>query len=147
MKTGDPEVVLEYDVELPNAGSFAGSRTMIPLSIFHASDKNPFAPATRRAPVYFEYPWIEEEDVVLEVPAGYVVETMPNPTDINANVIVYTTRYVNGATLVQFHRKMTVDSMFVPREEYDKLRTVYSRITSTDQEQIVLRKAATKAEK
>jgi len=147
MKNADPEVVTEYDIELPNAGSFAGSRTMIPLSVFHALDKNPFAPATRRAAVYFQYPSVEEEEVTLEVPAGYNVETMPNPTDINANVIVYTTRYVNGATNVSFHRKMTVDSMFVPREEYDKLRTVYSRITSIDQEQIVLRKAAAKAEK
>lgn len=148
MKTADPEVVIEYDVELPNAGSFAGSRALIPISVFHSTDKNPFAPATRRAPVYFQYPFMEEDEVTLEVPAGYAVETMPNPTDIDANVIVYNTRYVNGTTSVTYHRKLMVDSMFVPREQYDKVRTVYSRITSADQEQVVLRKApAAKAEK
>jgi transglutaminase-like putative cysteine protease len=147
MKTADPEVVAEYDIELPNAGSFAGSRALIPLSVFHATDKNPFAPATRRAAVYFHYPWVEEDEVTLDVPSGYAVETMPNPADLDANIIAYTTRYVNGTTSVQFKRHMMVNTLFVPKEEYEKLRTVYSRITSTDQEQVVLRKAPAKAEK
>src|SRR5207302_266467 len=132
MKNADPEVVTEYDVELPNAGSFAGSRAMIPLSVFHAVDKNPFAPTARRAPVYFEYPWIEDEDVTLEIPPGFAVETLPNPTDIDAKVIAYNTRYENGSNAVRFHRRQLVTSILIARDQYDKLRTVYSRITSAD---------------
>jgi transglutaminase-like putative cysteine protease len=141
MKNADPEVVAEYDVEMPNGGSFAGSRAMIPLSVFHANDKNPFAPTQRRAPVYFEYPSIEIDDVTLEVPPGYGVETMPSPAQIDAGAVVYTARYENAANAVRFTRRLLVDSMFIPREHYNSLRTVYSRITSADQEQLVLRKS------
>jgi len=147
MKNADPEIVAEYDVELANAGSFAGSRVMIPMSVFHAKDKNPFAPTTRRAPVYFQYPWVEEEEVTLEVPEGYGVETMPNAANIDAGIIAYNGNYANATSTVSFKRRLTVDSMFVQRENYDKLRAVYSRITAADQEQVVLRKAAAKAAK
>jgi hypothetical protein len=147
MKNADPEVVVEYDLELPNAGSFAGSRSMIPLSVFHASAKNPFAPTERRAPVYFEYPSIEEDDVTLEVPPGYAVETLPHPGDLNAGAVVYTTRYTNDEAAIHFTRRVVVDSMFIPRDKYAALRTVYSRITSADQEQVILRKTAARAGK
>jgi hypothetical protein len=142
MKSTDAAVVAEYDVELPNTGSFAGSRALIPLSVFHAGDKNPFAPTTRRAPVYYQYPSMEEDDVTVQMPPGYAMETLPSPTDLNANVIVYTTRYINDAQTVHLNRKLRVETMLIPRDQYDKLRNVYSRITSTDQEQVVMRKAA-----
>jgi hypothetical protein len=147
MKTAEPEVVAEYDIELPNAGSFAGSRSMIPLSVFHASAKNPFAPTERRAPVYFEYPSIEEDDITLQVPPGYAVETLPHPGDLDAGAIVYTTRYTNDDAAIHFTRKVVVDSMLIPRDKYAALRLVFSKITSADQEQVILRKTAAKAEK
>jgi Domain of Unknown Function with PDB structure (DUF3857)/Transglutaminase-like superfamily len=141
-KSPDAEMVIEYDVELPNAGSFVGSRMMIPVSVFHAREKNPFAPTTRRAAIYFHYPSVEEEEVTLEVPEGYGIETMPNASNIDAGAVVYNARYANQTTSVRFNRKLMVDSMFIPKEHYDKLRNVYSKITATDQEQVVLRKAA-----
>ncbi len=141
MKSADPEVVAEYDVDLPNLGTFAGSRAMIPLSVFHANAKNPFAPAQRKSAVYFEYPSIEEEDVKLELPAGYAVETVPNPGNINGGAVAYKTTYEKTDNAVHFTRRMLVDSMFFPIEQYGALRTIYSRITSADQEQVVLRKA------
>ena len=147
MKNADPQIVAEYDVELPNAGSFAGSRTMIPLSVFHANAKNPFAPTERRAPVYFEYPSIEEDDVTLEMPPHYAVETLPHPGDLDAGAIVYATRYTNDEAAVHFTRRVVVDSMFISRDKYAALRTVYGKITSADQEQVVLRKTAAKADK
>lgn len=147
MKNADPEVVVEYDVELPNAGSFAGSRAMIPLSVFRATSKNPFAPAQRLSPVYFEYPSIEEDDVTLELPAGYGVETLPAAGDINAGAIVYKTSYQNQGKAVHYTRRMLVDSMFFPIEQYPALRAVFSKITSADQEQVVLRKAKPEASK
>jgi hypothetical protein len=70
---------------------------------------------------------------------------MPHPNDVDAGVIVYKVRYANDERAVRFNRRMVVDAMYLPREHYDKLRAVYSRITAADQEQVVLRKAAAKA--
>jgi hypothetical protein len=144
MKSADPEVVAEYDVEIPNAGSFAGSRTLLPLSVFDASDKNPFAPTERKSQVYFTYPSIEESEVFLEMPEGFGVESMPAAANIDAGAIVYKTTYENAGGTVHFTRRMLVDSMFYPLDQYKALRTVFSRITTADQEQVVLRKLAAK---
>jgi hypothetical protein len=144
MKSGDAEIVAEYDVELPNTGSFAGSRAMIPLSVFHVSGKNPFAPAERKSAVYFEYPSLEEEEITLAVPSGYGVETMPNPAEINAGAIVYVNRCEHKGAALHYTRRMLIDSMYFPREQYSGLRAVFSKITAADQEQVVLRKAAAK---
>lgn len=140
IKSAAPEVVAEYDVQLPNAGSFAASRAIIPLSLFHANARNPFSAATRKSAVYFQYPFIEEDDVTLHVPEGYGVESLPTGSEIKGGAIAYASHYENGAGTVRFTGRRVVDAMYFPVEKYGALRTIFSRIAAADQEQVVLRK-------
>jgi hypothetical protein len=142
MGASDGPVVVEMDVDAPAIGSFAGSRALIPLSVFGASAKNPFAATTRRHPIYFSYAWSEEDDVTIDVPDGYSVESLPADTTYDVTTAAYTTRYKTAGKSVHFTRSFEVRSLFFPAESYSALRTFFSKVTAGDQEQIVLKKTA-----
>ena len=142
MRTADPALRAEYDLELPNSASFAGSRIVVPMPLFQATRRNPFAATTRKSGVYNDYPSTEDDAVTLEIPPGYSVETMPAPTQINAGAIVYQTQYRAADNKVYFTRHLTVNAVYIPVDKYPALRAIYSRIAAADQEQIVLRQTA-----
>jgi transglutaminase-like putative cysteine protease len=46
----------EFEVEIPNFAILAGKRSILPLSVFHSREKNPFSTTHRTHPIYFGYP-------------------------------------------------------------------------------------------
>jgi hypothetical protein len=145
LKAVDGPVVAELDVDAPNLGSFAGSRALIPMSVFGAAAKNPFAPATRKHPIYFSYAWSEEDDVTLDVPDDYSVETLPADTTYDVSTAAYVTRYKSTSKSVHFTRTFEVRSLYFPAESYSALRNFFSKVAATDQEQITLKKVGAKS--
>jgi len=141
MKNAEPEVVVQYDVEVPGAASSTGSRMIIPISFFRQKEKNPFTSAERRTPVYFEYPAVEEDDVTLELPAGYAIESLPGEAPIDGGSIGFSAKTVSQHGAVHFTRRFVIDSMFFPRDQYKAVQAVFARVTSADQEQVVLKAA------
>lgn len=73
----DRNVTATFDVTLPNLVSSAGSKVVVPISVFTSRSKNPFAPTTRTHPIYFAYPNSEEDEVKLTLPAGMKVASIP----------------------------------------------------------------------
>jgi hypothetical protein len=142
MKAFEGPVVVALDIDAPALGSFAGSRAVIPLSVFGVSSKNPFAPAARKHPIYFPYAWTEEDDVTIDVPEGYTIESLPADMTYDVTTAAYSTRYKRDGKSVHFSRSFEVRSLFFPAESYGALRNFFAKVTTADQEQIVLKKQA-----
>jgi Domain of Unknown Function with PDB structure (DUF3857)/Transglutaminase-like superfamily len=140
MSASEGPVVVEMDVDAPAIGSFAGSRALIPLSVFGASSKNPFAATTRKNAIYFSYAWNEEDDVTLDVPDGYSVESLPADTTYDVTTMAYTTHYRAEGKSLHFTRSFQVRSLYFPAASYSALRNFFSKATVADQEQIALKK-------
>lgn len=145
LKATEGPVVAELDVDAPNLGSFAGSRALISMSAFGASSKNPFAATSRRNPIYFSYAWSEEDDVTLDVPDDYSVETLPADTTYDVSTAAYVTRYKSTSKSVHFTRNFEVRSLYFPAESYSALRNFFSKVAAADQEQITLKKSGAKS--
>lgn len=142
IKGADEPLVATFDVELANLGTVTGSRAMLPLSVFAVSRKNPFASEQRKSHVYFSYPYQYEDEVTLKMPAGYGIESVPANTDINLGAIAYSNQWSTVGELLRFSRRMTVSTVFVDVQKYSVVRNFYSKVNTSDQEAIVLRKAA-----
>jgi hypothetical protein len=146
MKTSDDTVVAELDVEIPNLASLAGSRALIPLSVFDAAAKNPFAEAARKYAVYFDYLRSETDVVKLQVPEGYSIETMPRAQKTDLVAVLYENHYdAPDVTTLHFTRKLSIGTGGVSVENYPVIRSFFAKVAAADQEQIVLRKTAAKA--
>lgn len=131
-------VVAKFDVTLANFVSSAGSRTLLPLSVFASSSKNPFAPVTRTHPVYFPYPRREEDEVKLSLTPSLAPAAVPPPADLNAGAVTYVNETRQDGSAVTFKRTMVVNTMMVDVKHYNTLRKFYSLVNAADQQPLVL---------
>lgn len=131
-------LVVRYDVKLPNLVSAAGSRVVLPISVFASAAKNPFAPATRKHAIYFPFRRQEFDVVKLTLPEGMTLAAVPPPADLNAGALQYSNDVRQDGSVVTFNRRVVVDAVYVDAEHYRGLRTFFSSKVAADQKPIVL---------
>jgi hypothetical protein len=143
LRAAESPLVISATVELPSAASLVGSRAMVPLAIFAATHKNPFTAEQRKNPIYFHYAYRVDDEVTLKVPSGYAVESLPATADVNMGALHYTATVGRTDDAIRLVRNMTIDVELVGRDKYSVVREFFSKAAAADQEQLILRKAAT----
>jgi hypothetical protein len=141
-QVSDEPLVAKFNVELPNLGSFAGSRALLPLAIFTTSGKNPFSVQQRKHDVYFEYQSKTEDEVVLHLGGGYVVESLPQARKNDLSALKYMNEWTQGDGVVTFKRSLTVNTLTIDARTYAVVRNFYSKVLAADQDTVVLKKGA-----
>ncbi|HYC59552.1 MAG TPA: DUF3857 domain-containing protein [Thermoanaerobaculia bacterium] len=145
--TSDSELKATFDVTLPNLVSSAGSKVVVPISVFTSKSKNPFAPATRTHPIYFVYANLEEDEVKLTVPEGMKVATLPAPETLDGGAITYRAETKRQEGAITFKRSTNVGVSLVDQKHYSALRNLFAAMTTADQQPLVLVPATSAASK
>jgi hypothetical protein len=138
-------LVAEYHITIPDWASSAGKRTLIPASIFTAVEKHIFEHANRVQPIYVDYPYEKEEDVTIELPAGWQVSSVPTPQKLDAHVLNYTLNVDQDGASLHLTRKLTWDFLLLEPKYYPALRNFFQSVRTGDDQQIVLQPAAASA--
>jgi Domain of Unknown Function with PDB structure (DUF3857)/Transglutaminase-like superfamily len=71
-----------FSVKIPNYAQKTGKRLFLQPGFFEYGEKPVFSDAKRTHPIYFRYPWSEEDSVEIETPANYQIDTIDSPTDV-----------------------------------------------------------------
>ncbi len=145
LRASDVPFVISATVELPSAASQVGSRTMVPLSVFASTQKSLFPSEQRKRAIYFRYAYGTDDEVTLKLPAGYDVESLPVAANIDAGALRYVTTWQKRDDTISLSRKLAVEAEIVGSDKYPVLRAFFSKVSGADQEQVVLRKAASPA--
>lgn len=78
------------------------------------------------------------ETVSVKLPAGFVVDEMPDPVKLDTSFGSYATTYeVKDGQLI-FTRKLVQNAITIPVDQYNSVRTFYERIRSAEQAPVVL---------
>lgn len=131
-------LVAEYDVTIPGWASNAGKRALIPAGIFTAVEKHTFEHGNRVNPIYVHYPYAKEDDVTIELPAGWQVVSVPSPQTIDAHVAGYSLQVERDHTTLHLQRKFSLDFMLLESKYYAALRNFFQTVRTGDEGQIVL---------
>jgi len=78
--------------------------------------------------------------VTLKLPAGYVIESLPAPVNVDMGALKYATTFEKSDDAVRLVRKQAVKVEIINRDKYPAVRAFFSKMAAADQEQIVLRK-------
>lgn len=132
----DEPVVVTYAAKVPL--STAGSRVVVPLSVFEAESKNPFASTSRTQAIYFPYPFLEEDEVKLTLPATHTAVALPEPSELNAGSMRYRNETKQDGSVITFKRTLSVDAMLIDTKYYGAVRNFYSSVTAADQKPLLL---------
>jgi hypothetical protein len=93
----------------------------------------------RRYPVEFPGPRKDSDQFEIKIPAGYVVEELPPPTDVDYSFGSYHSKVeVTGATL-RYSRTFEIKQLSVPVDKMEDLKKFYRTIASDERNTAVLK--------
>ena len=76
-----------YHVRVPGYAQRTGKRIFLQPAFFEHGVSTLFSSSERRYPIYFHYPWSEEDEVTIDLPAGYVLDHADAPNSIKIGQI------------------------------------------------------------
>ncbi len=129
----------EFHIKTPNFGTSTGRRLLLPLAVFQANTKYPFQTTQRVHPIYFSYPFQTLDDITLEVPKGYEVESFPAARSKTFPFCRYEIARRSQDGTLRLERRLVMDGYFFPVEKYSALRVFYDAVRAGDEEQVVLK--------
>ena len=139
---------VRYKIEVPSFASVAGKRLLIPAALFKTTkQKQAFQHKERKYSVYFPYAYNEMDNLILQVPEGYTVESVPVAQDVKLPA----TRFVTSRSFAnnQFvsKRALVVNGIMFRLSEYPDLKGFFDKVQGADEEQLVLQSSAVSATK
>jgi hypothetical protein len=137
-KSSSTPLVAEFSLRIPGWVSGAGRRALLPVGIFSAAEKHIFEHADRVHPIYFQFPFEKMDDVTIDLPLGWQVQSLPQPQNQDGHVITYDLKAEKAASSLHLTRKVKVDVLLLETKYYASLRNFFQVVRTGDEEQIVL---------
>jgi len=146
-ENGETPLVARFSVEVPAYASLAGKRLLVPTYLFHERQKDAFKRSERKYPLYFAYPFTEDDIVIADVPAGFTVENVPPKLEAGLPYAKYQNlSQFDGHQLVT-QRRLMVNSVYVPLDKYPELKGFFGKVQVGDEQQAVLHGGNVNAQK
>jgi hypothetical protein len=76
--------VYAFHVRVPGYAQRTGKRLFLQPAFFQHGRGPLFSTSGRRHPIYFHYPWSEEDEVTIELPAGFTLDNADAPSPFGA---------------------------------------------------------------
>lgn len=137
-----------FSVEVPAYASSIGKRLVLPSLLFQTQQKDAFAHAERKYPVYFPYPFMEHDRVVIKLPAGWTLESVPPKQNVGIGYAYYQSVSTSDGKQLVSERALGFNAILVQLAKYPELKDFMGKMQAGDEQQVILRVEATnKAQK
>ena len=140
----EESLVARFSVEVAGYASSVGKRLLVPSLLFQPQQKDAFKHAERKYPVYFPYAFTERDRVVIKLPAGYALESVPPKQDVALKYARYQSVSVSDGKQLVSERALGFNAIFVQLSQYPELKEFMSKIQAGDEQQVVLHVEAVK---
>jgi len=142
----------EKDMKLPivescsfsgtNLCDFIGGKMYINPLLFFTKEHNPFKQETREYPIDYGFPFVEKYNITIDIPEGYVVETLPKSTQLNMENNIGGFKFIVNASGNKIQLMIThqINVSIVSSEYYSMLKDYYQGMITKETEKIVLKK-------
>ncbi|MFI0490387.1 MAG: transglutaminase, partial [Flavobacterium sp.] len=110
--------------------------------LFLATKENPFKQEVREYPVDFGYPLQNKYNINIEIPDGYIVESMPAAMNIATPENMGSFKFViaNTGNKIQVIITKEINAPIVSADFYEIIKTFYQQMVDKQNEKIVLKK-------
>jgi hypothetical protein len=144
--------VYEFHVKIPGYAQRTGKRLFLQPAFFQHGEPALFTTSTRKHEIYFHYPWSEEDEVTIELPAGFVLDNADAPdsfTGQNISEYKVTIAADKDQRMLLYKRKFFFGadgSILFPAETYHLLRQYFDRVYKADNHTISLKQGTATAQ-
>ena len=133
-----------FKVKVPSYAQRTGKRLFLQPNFFEANTTPAFTSGERKYKIYINYPWIEEDNLTIELPDGYALDNadVPEPIAVEGisadNVSIST----DGKTLAykrQFFFGSNSDLLIFSPNQYTAIKKFFEGINKVDTHTLTLK--------
>ena len=141
-------LIFSYHVRFPNYAQRTGKRLFIQPAFFQHGRGPMFATASRKYPIYFHYPWSEDDKVEFELPKGYALDSADSPASFGSPGISEYRPNLSASTdgsLLIYKRSFHFGAggaVLYPVESYLQLKTYFDTLHKQDGHNVALKQTA-----
>jgi hypothetical protein len=135
-------IVEDFTFATDNQCEIIGDKMYINPKLFFTQIKNPFVQEKREFPIYFGYPKEETFKININIPEGYVVESIPKSIRLETgeNVGSFKFNCATSDNKIQISISKEIKIELVAADFYPVLKGFYKQIIDKQNEKIVLKK-------
>jgi hypothetical protein len=135
----DAPLELDYELHWADFAETTKSRLIFRPSVFHGLSPSPFASDQRVGAVQFPYSWKETDDLSLQLPAGYKLESPSAPQSMPGDVLGYRIglSYRPAKGVINLRREFISNLSGVPLKLYPRLKGWYDNVAQNDGHELV----------
>jgi hypothetical protein len=147
LKDPDLPLIHTFHVRVPSYAQRTGKRLFVPIAFFEKGDKARFEANDRTLPVVFHHAWSEEDDVTIQIPEGFELESPDAPVSIPFTPVgEYRVRTAINKAKRQliYHRSFSFGSegrVYFEVKTYAALKKLFDSVHEQDDRMITLRQA------
>ncbi|HRZ31923.1 MAG TPA: DUF3857 domain-containing protein [Flavobacterium sp.] len=136
-------VIESYDFEMVNMVEKIGNSLFFSPMFFLATSTNPFKAEKREYPIDFVFPVKSRTTINVNIPEGYVIESIPAPINIAMPDNLGTYRYAIQKTdaSVQLVVQYEINNTYITQDYYDAVKDFFKQIVDKEAEKVVLKKS------
>ncbi len=141
LKERSAELTAEFEATVAGVVHQSGNQLLLPVYALTNSRQYPFRSAFRKYPIYFNYPYTEIDEIKIELPEGYEVETLPEARSRDSERAGFSLKAQlaeSGQLLIE--RKSAIKKNLFPVSDYIHLKEFFDFVQTRDEQQIILRK-------
>lgn len=138
-----------YHVRIANYAQRTGKRLFLQPAFFQHGKGPMFATTGRKHPIYFHYPWSEDDNVEIELPKGYALDNADAPSPFGSGSISeykVTLAASSDGSLLVYKRTFFFgggNTVLFPAESYGPIKNYFDVLQKQDNHSIALKQTAT----
>lgn len=119
-----------------------GGKMFINPLLFFAVNKNPFVQEKRQMPIYFGYPKQYKYSINMEIPEGYIVESIPKPLKMATEdkMLLFTIITLAEGNRIQIVITREINASILGADYYQGLKDFFQKMIEKQNEKIILKK-------
>lgn len=148
----DKPFIYTFKIRSPNYASRTGRRIFLQPNVYENQAKPRFTSSTRKYDVYITYPWMEQEDLTIELPKGFELEKADSPSPLKDQQGIASHETKMGVTtdgrMLTYKRTFSFGNggmIRFPVGSYPAVKAYFEAFNKADVHQLTLRQAATAA--
>jgi hypothetical protein len=142
----EKNLIHRFHMRIPGYAVVTGKRLLIAPALFEQGVNARFTAKERTNDIVFNHPWMETDNITIDLPAGYELDNadMPNPFTIDNAGSYESKAAIRGGNQLLFARRFIFGDggmLHFPASSYDSLKKVFDAVHEADIHTITLKVA------
>ncbi len=137
IKQDKPQMKELLELQSTGYATVSGKRMFVTPNILARYTGTLKKDTVRQYDITFDFPFMDEDSVVLSIPEGYGVESCPKNVSLSTIFGSYEAKYVIEGNKINYIRKFNRKDGIFPASDYNTLADFYNDISRADRSRIV----------